>query len=293
MRNQIICFFLSCFLILTLEQCGSSDSARTVREGSAAVVKDSSGNIPDSSVRQRELTPVDTSAAAVIARRQVPVLCYHQIRDLRPSDSKRAKDYIVPPLNFREQMKMLSDSGYKSILPDQLLAYLHTGASMPEKAIMISFDDADLSQFDVAKPVLDQYGFKAVFFIMTVVLNKPGYMKREHVKQLSDEGHVIGSHTWDHMNVKKFTEQDWAIQVDKPSRQLSEITGRPIEYFAYPFGVWNENAISGIRARGFKAAFQLSAKMDPSEPLYTIRRIIIPGEWKTPYVYKITKASFR
>jgi peptidoglycan/xylan/chitin deacetylase (PgdA/CDA1 family) len=237
--------------------------------------------------------PVDSSAGAIMARTQVPILCYHQIRDFRPSDSKRSRDYIVPPALFREQMKMLGDSGYKAVLPDQLIQYLKTGQGLPEKPVMLSFDDADLSQFDVAKPVLDQYGFKAAFFIMTVVLNKPGYMKREHIRQLSDEGHVIGSHTWDHMNVKKLTEQDWAIQIDKPSRQLSEITGKPVEYFAYPFGLWDAAAASGIKGRGFKGAFQLSAKRDSTQPLYTIRRIIVPGEWSTTRVYNFMNGSFR
>jgi peptidoglycan/xylan/chitin deacetylase (PgdA/CDA1 family) len=236
---------------------------------------------------------VDSSHGAIVARRQVPILCYHQIRDFRPSDSKRSRDYIVPPALFKEQMKMLADSGYKAVLPDQLIQYLKSGQGMPDKPVMVSFDDADLSQFEVAKPVLDQYGFKAAFFIMTVVLNKPGYMKREHIRHLADEGHVIGSHTWDHMNVRKLTGQDWDIQIDKPSRQLSEITGKPIEYFAYPFGLWDSISASGIRGRGFKAAFQLSAKRDSSQPLYTIRRIIVPGEWSTGRFYQFMKGSFR
>jgi len=237
--------------------------------------------------------PLDSSAGSILARKQVPILCYHQIRDFRGSDSKRARDYIVPPASFRDQMKMLADSGYTAVMPDQLIHYLVSGKGMPQKPVMLSFDDADLSQFELARPVLDQYGFKATFFIMTVVLNKPGYMKREHVRQLSDEGHVIGSHTWDHMNVKKLTEHDWEIQIDKPSRQLKEITGKPVEYFAYPFGLWDERAAEGIRARGFKAAFQLSAKRDTTLPLYTIRRIIVPGEWSTARVFAFMKGSFR
>jgi peptidoglycan/xylan/chitin deacetylase (PgdA/CDA1 family) len=128
---------------------------------------------------------------------------------------------------------------------------------------------------------------------MTVVMNKPGYMKREQIKQLSDEGHVIGSHTWDHMNVKKMEEKDWATQVEKPSRQLAEITGKPIEYFAYPFGLWNHDVAAKLSDHGFKAAFQLSEKRDTSLPLYTIRRIIVPGQWNTDRVFGFMKYSFK
>src|SRR5919199_2071462 len=50
-------------------------------------------------------------AATILARPQVPILCYHQIRDWRPKDSKTAKDYIIPVASFRDQMQMLADSG--------------------------------------------------------------------------------------------------------------------------------------------------------------------------------------
>jgi len=59
---------------------------------------------------------------------------------------------------------MLADSGYHAILPDQLYAYLTTGASLPSKPVMITFDDGDLDQYETALPELDKYGFKASFF---------------------------------------------------------------------------------------------------------------------------------
>jgi len=59
--------------------------------------------------------------AAIMARKQVPIVCYHQIRDWRPKDSKNAKDYIVQIAAFKEHIKMLADSGYHTILPDQYM----------------------------------------------------------------------------------------------------------------------------------------------------------------------------
>ncbi len=158
---------------------------------------------------------------------------------------------------------------------------------------MLTFDDTDLDQYTLAKPVMDEYNFKGVFFIMTVALNKPRYMSRDQVKQLSDEGHVIGSHTWDHMNVKKLTAPDWAIQIEKPLKQLQEITGKPVRYFAYPFGLWKPEIIPGIKERQFEGAFQLSAKRDENDPLFTIRRIIVPGQWSAQTMHKAMERSFQ
>jgi peptidoglycan/xylan/chitin deacetylase (PgdA/CDA1 family) len=218
-------------------------------------------------------------APVILGKKQIPVLCYHQIRDWRPTDSKVSRTYIVPPAAFAMQMKMLADSGYHSITPDQLYAYLLTGAALPSKPILLTFDDTDLDQYTIAYPQMKKYGFKGTFFIMTVSLGRPHYMTREQVRQLSDEGHVIGSHTWDHHNVKKFAGNDWVTQIDKPTRQLEAITGKSIHYFAYPYGLWNQAAIPELKKRGFLAAFQLNEKLDRVDPLYSLRRIIVPGTW--------------
>jgi peptidoglycan/xylan/chitin deacetylase (PgdA/CDA1 family) len=229
---------------------------------------------------------------AVMHRPQVPILCYHQIREWSPSDSKTAKDYIVPIEKFRDQMKALAENGYHTISPDQLYDYLVKGTALPSKPFLLTYDDTRAEQFTIAREEMKKYGFKGVYFIMTVSLGRPGYMTREEVKELSDEGNVIGSHTWNHSNVKNYTAKDWPLQVDKPSQQLENITGKPVEYFAYPFGLWNKTAVEQLKERHFKAAFQLSEKRDENDPLFTIRRIIVPGEWNTSTLEKWMANSF-
>lgn len=236
--------------------------------------------------------PAIADAAFVLNRTEVPILCYHQVRDWKPSDSKTARDYIVPVEKFREQMKSLADSGYHAILPDQLYDYLAYGKELPAKPVMITFDDTRLDQYTVALPELNKHGYKGVFFIMTVSLGKPGYMSKEQVKQLADYGNTIGSHTYDHKNTETYTEKDWEEQVAKPSKQLQAITGKPVDYFAYPFGLWNKEAITGLKKYGFKSVFQLSVKRDESDPLYTIRRIIVTGDWSGATMQRVMKNSF-
>jgi peptidoglycan/xylan/chitin deacetylase (PgdA/CDA1 family) len=257
---------------------------------------------PDSSTVTETVKPVDNpisiekikvaNASEILARKQVPILCYHHIRDWKASDSKRAKDYIVPLSNFRDQLKMLADSGYHTILPDQLYNYLNTGAELPSKPVMLTYDDTDLEQYTVAKAEMDKYGFKGVYFIMTVSLNRPNYMSRHQVKELADNGHIIGSHTWDHHNVKQYKGDDWKTQIEKPTQQLMSITGESVRYFAYPFGLWNKEAIPELKKRGLVAAFQLTDKLDQDDPLFTIRRMIVPGDWSASSMMKRMKGTF-
>lgn len=231
----------------------------------------------------------------ILARREVPVLCYHQIRNNIASDSKRAHDDIIAPDKFGEHMKMLADSGYHSILPDQLYNYLVYGAKLPEKPIMITFDDTDEDQFTIGNSTLKKHGFKGIYFIMTVSIGRKGrinYMTKEQIKKLSDEGNTIASHTYDHKNFAQFTDADWTTQIDEPTKKLEQITGKKVEYFAFPYGVYKSSTLHKLKEHGFKAAFILSTARDENYPLYTIRRIIDPGRYTAKNLYYSINKSF-
>ena len=256
------------------------------------------GTVPvTDTVRQKVIAPAlaDTliDAPAILAKAQIPVLCYHQIRDWRPGDSKSAKDFIVPPAIFRSQIKLLADSGYHTILPDDLYAYLTKGMPLPSRPVMLTYDDGDADQYNIAASEMAKYGFKGVYFVMTVSLGRSIYMTKEQVKKLSDEGNVIGSHTWNHQDVRHYTDADWDKQLTASVRQLEEITGKPVKYFACPFGAWNKDALTALKKRNITAAFQLSTKMDPDDPLYTIRRMIVPGSWSAPVMLNAMKRTFK
>lgn len=298
---------LSVLIASGLSSCQSKGTAATEAEKSATSADPATADkAADASTAPASATtpapdpssiPADkvANAAAILARPQVPILCYHQIRDWRPKDSQSAKDYIIPTAAFREQMQMLADSGYHTVLPDQLYAYLTTGAPLPSKPVMLTFDDGDLDQYETAVPILDKHGFKGAFFIMTVAIGRRGkqpYMDKAQIKDLSDRGHLIGAHTWDHHNVKKYQGDDWKIQLEEPKAKLEAITGKPVKYFAYPFGLWNKEALPEIKKRGYVAAFTLADKRDDSMPLFTVRRIIAGGQWKAKTMYRNMIQSF-
>jgi peptidoglycan/xylan/chitin deacetylase (PgdA/CDA1 family) len=189
-------------------------------------------------------------------------------------------------------MKALADSGYHTILPEDVYKYLAFGEALPEKPVLISFDDGCDEQFDITHSILDPLKFKASFFIMTVSVNRPNFMSADQIRQLSDEGHSIGLHTWDHHSVKQYQGEDWVKQIEKPKAQLEKIIGKPVVFFAYPFGLWNTPAIPELKNRGLLAAFQLSTARDQEDPLFTIRRIIVTGETSGPKLIAHMKGSF-
>jgi len=221
-------------------------------------------------------------------RKQIPVLCYHNIRK---NPGKEDLLWISEP-RFNEQLKMLHDSDYHTILPDQLYQYLITGAALPPKSIMLNFDDTHEEHFSIAAPVLKRYGFKAVFFTMTICIGKKDFMTAAQIKILSDSGHIIGCHTRDHPNITTLKRKEWEQQIDKPRLLLEKITGKAVNFFAYPYGAWNDTVITELKKRGIKAAFQLTGRQSKKEPLFSIRRLMVSGSWSGTELQRHMKASF-
>ncbi len=291
MKNNYL--LIAATALLFTAGCQSKSQTATT-----AVEDDVKTSATADSAKTPEANAIDISsikiadAKTILARKQVPVLCYHQIRDWKATDSKAAKDYIIPVATFKAHMKMLADSGYQTILPDQYYDYLNNGTALPAKPIMITFDDTEYNQHAIAAPEMKKYGFKAVYFIMTVSIGRPNYMSKTQIKELSDAGNSIGSHTWDHHNVKKYQGKDWEVQIEKPSKTLEDITGKKITDFAFPFGLWNPEAIPELKKRGIKSAYILATKRDENDPLYTIRRIIASGYWSAKTLSNSIKNSF-
>ena len=208
--------------------------------------------------------------AQILEKPQVPVLCYHRI-----SDGKK-NDYTVSQTAFAAHMKALADSGYHAISPAQLYDYLVYSKALPAKPVMITFDDSRAEHFAIAAPVMEKYGFRGAFFIMTITYNKKNYMTKEQIASLAKAGHTVGLHTWDHTMVTKYSDStDWQKEVVEPKAKLEKIVGMPVEYFAYPNGVFNHKSAEEL-SKYFKLSFSLSTKRDSLLPLQTVRRIIVP-----------------
>ena len=92
---------------------------------------------------------------------------------------------------------------------------------------------------------------------------------------------------------KKIVVNECDFQLTNTKKQLEELTGKPVEYFAYPFGIWSKNALPEIEKRGYKMAFQLSEKRDSLQPLYTARRIIVAPSWSGTGLLKAMATSFK
>ena len=95
-------------------------------------------------------------ASQILAKKEIPVLCYHRI------ESGKTGAYTVSPTTFENHMKVLSDSGYQTILPEALYQYLVFNKSIPEKSVLITFDDSRVEHATLAAPIMETQDRKSV-----------------------------------------------------------------------------------------------------------------------------------
>ncbi len=238
---------------------------------------------PPASASTAPSPPRPATPAEITARANVPVLCWHQIREWTASDDSYSRSLLIcPPANFRAQLEALARDGWSTIGPDQYLAHLTENAPLPAKPVLLSFDDSQGSQMTEALPQLLDRGMTATFFAMTVVLDKPGWLASRDLKELDARGMTIGAHTWDHHRLDRYTDRDWKEQLDRPRERLEKIVGKPVDHFAYPYGAWNQAALTRLVEAGYRSAYQLTDAPDPAKPLYTLRRSLVNSTWTGP-----------
>ena len=241
------------------------------------------GAAPAASPRTSPRPPVSSRPRDVAARATVPALCYHQLRDWTAADSEYDRvSLICPPAVFRRQLDALADGRWTTISPDRYLAHLTTGAPLPPRPVLLTFDDSQGSQITVGLPELVRRRMTATFFVMTVPLDKPRWMSRADLRRLVAAGMTIGAHTWDHQRADRYSGADWQRELNAPKTELEQMTGRPVRHFAYPYGLWTPTDFPHLAAAGYRTAFTLDGHADPHTPLYTLPRRLVRSTWTGP-----------
>lgn len=220
---------------------------------------------------------------------EIPILCYHNVCPKVAT----AGDLWIDSACFESQIRSLKDSGYATVLPDDVYRNETSNAALPSKPVIISFDDSHSEQATIAAPILQRYGYRAVFFVMTVTIGKPGYLSTTQIRELSRAGHCIASHTYDHPLVTTVSGTTLHWQFYHSKKTLESVTGTEVLYAAYPYGVWNQQAIDTLKSLGYRAAFQLSGRQSTYAPQFTLRRMIASGKWPAAELHRRIHSGFK
>jgi len=191
---------------------------------------------------------------------------------------------------FASQMEYLYQNGYKCITLEDAETAIKRNI-FPEKSFCITFDNGFYSQIKYAVPILSQYDWKATFFIPTLVIGEKNRKKLRqkyelelhpsdkmmdwnHLESLIKSEHFVQSHgCYHHPNNVNDVEM-MELEVFESKHVLEHTLGYEIEYFAYPFGAYNNKMIQMLKKANYQLAFTTyPGIMSPNDDLYRIPRI--------------------
>lgn len=224
----------------------------------------------------------------------IPVLCYHHIIPGELPEMATTKA-VVPLREFEEQMKYLHENEYKTLKLKDLENFIYEKQNLPEKSVLITFDDGYESNYVYALPIMQKYDLNFVIFLIGNEVKeeneepwnpeKLSNLTAKQIKKIAATGLVeFGNHTYDlHRYIKErpaiFSKPKKEISSDfEVMSELFNTLGLPVSSaISYPFGVYNETLLKQAQNHGYKLGFTIQeGRVDQGSHPYKLNRLVVP-----------------
>jgi peptidoglycan/xylan/chitin deacetylase (PgdA/CDA1 family) len=221
----------------------------------------------------------------------VPVLMYHKIGD--PPPGSRLKKLWVSTAQFRRQMAYLKENGHAPITFFDVASHVDAGRPIPSNAVIITFDDGYRNIHENALPVLREFGFKAVIYLVVQAIGWDNFwhdpsteiripmLSWKEVEDLQAGGFEIGSHTMTHPRMGQMERKAAAVELEKSRKTIAEFAGKEPVSFAYPYGNgadldWLQKLVGEAGYRWAVSVHQ--GKADFGGDPFCLKRLFIRGD---------------
>ena len=203
-----------------------------------------------------------------------PILEYHMVTENPHPD---AKPYVVPPEDFAEQLDYLAEEGYTTITPQDYARARKGKQQLPEKPIILTFDDGYEDNWRVVLPMLEERRMRAVFYMVTNSIGQPGYLTWDNLFDMERRGMEIGSHTANHLPLTTLSPEKQREEL-RLSKLMLEWKGMKTIYsFSYPNGSYNAGVVAMLAEEEYLTAVTGEAGLNTLETNpYLLRRVNIP-----------------
>lgn len=179
----------------------------------------------------------------------LPILMYHGLHRDPASRGRFDAVYSVHPEQFARQLDWLLEHRHRTLRLDEADV---AAPSREERRVVITFDDGDLSNVEIALPLLQQRGMVAEFFITSDFIGQPGMVSADDVRRLSAAGMGIGSHGRTHAFLQDLDTRELTAELDDSRGRLQAICGRPIDSLALPGGRGGERELAAAQRIGYR-----------------------------------------
>jgi peptidoglycan/xylan/chitin deacetylase (PgdA/CDA1 family) len=212
------------------------------------------------------LKPYEPGGLTDKGYRTVPILTYHQLTRTKPARM------AVLVSDFELQMAYLKRNRFQVITLQQLVDFLEFKGQVPERAVVITFDDGWATTYTVALPILKKYGYTATLFVTTDLIGSSRQaLTWQQVKALEASGVIdVQCHTRTHpnladpedRNIKEYLAFLKDELVDS-RKELAKQIGKTCQYLAYPYGATNHLVVALAQKDGYRAGFTVDRGANP------------------------------
>jgi peptidoglycan/xylan/chitin deacetylase (PgdA/CDA1 family) len=202
-----------------------------------------------------------------VGRRNItlPILMYHYIRTPPPKRTDMLGYKLsVSPGDFALQMDWLSTHAFHPVDFNDVRAYFAGKEPLPASPVVITLDDGYADLFTAAFPILRSHRFKAVSYIVSGFVGRPGYVTAAEIMQMDTNGIEIASHTVNHADLARNSAANTMRELVDSKRWLEHLLGHPVVDFAYPSGKFNAQAVAEVKQAGYETAVTTMASVDHS-----------------------------
>lgn len=217
---------------------------------------------------------VDEERARLRQEKEVLILLYHNVTDKKSISSK--DDLYVHIDDFRDQLDYIVEKGYNVMTLQELYNLRQNDEEIPNKTIILTFDDGDKSSYDVVFPELKKRNLKASFFVTTRQLNEKGFVTKENLIEMENQGQDIQSQGHNNEDFIDSTIAQVHESMYLSKKILEDILNKKVLFLVYPNSSFNSEVIRVAQDVGYEWA--LSTESGKFYDHYMImERVSIPG----------------
>jgi peptidoglycan/xylan/chitin deacetylase (PgdA/CDA1 family) len=216
------------------------------------------------------------------------ILGYHHVTQA-PSN----KIYAVSASMFRQQLTWLKDKGFRVISLSELYQSLLSGSGPGPGAVVLTFDDGLLSQFELALPILREFGFPACFFVIADFVGKGGFMGWAQLREIIGCGMEVGSHGLSHSMLNIMPDERVKEELALSKNILEEYLNYRIDFLSIPRGQFNPSIKQIAAGLGYKAVCVSSpGYVYEDSELFALKRFVLRSSNTMPDFKRMITLSF-
>jgi peptidoglycan/xylan/chitin deacetylase (PgdA/CDA1 family) len=183
--------------------------------------------------------------------------------------------YVLAADEFRRHLSHLRENDFQCLSVADAFALTNDGPQQRPR-VVITFDDGCETDLLVAAPLLKEFDASATFYIVAGFLGRPGYLSARQLRELSEQGFDIGSHSMTHSYLTDLAPAELRAEIVESKNRLEQITGREVKHFSCPGGRWNPGVAEEARKAGYASvATSRAGKNGSSSDHFALARMAV------------------